>query len=50
MKIHTHGHVTLAKHHTATYNMTVTHQHEFHKSKLFSSAMTEFFENEQNNR
>lgn len=51
MKIHihlikTHGRVTVAKPQTATYNMTVTHQHEFHKSKLFSSAMIEFLENE----
>lgn len=48
MEIHvhltkTHGPVTLAKHHTATYNMAVTHQQ---KSKLFHSAMGEFFENE----
>lgn len=55
MKIHihlikTHGRVTPAKPHTPTYNMIVTHQHEFHKSQLFSSAMIEFFENEQNNK
>lgn len=51
MKIHihlikTHGRVTVAKPHPATYNMTVTHQLECHKNKLFSPAMVEFFENE----
>lgn len=51
MKIHihlikTHGRVTVAKLHPATYNMTVTHQLEFHKRKIFSSATAEFFENE----
>lgn len=50
MKIHIHliktqECITVAKPHTATYNMTVTHRHEFHKNKLFSSAMVEFFEN-----
>lgn len=44
--IKTHGCITVVKPHTATHNMTVTHQHEFHKSKLFSSGMAEFFENE----
>lgn len=44
--IKTHEHVTSVKHHTVTYNMTGTHQHGFHESKLFSSGMLEFFENE----
>lgn len=44
--IKTHGCVTVAKPHPVTYNMTVTHQHEFPKSKLFSSGMIELFENE----
>lgn len=44
--IKTHGRITVVKPHTATHNMTVTHQHEFRKSKLFSSGIAEFFENE----
>lgn len=44
--IKTHEHITSVKHHTVTYNMTGTHQHDFPKSKLFGSGMVEFFENE----
>lgn len=37
--IKTHEHITSVKHYTITYNMTVAHQHDFHKTKLLFLAL-----------
>lgn len=44
--IKTHEHITSVKHHTITYNTTVAHQHDFHKTKLLLFSTVEFFQNE----